>query len=57
MVASNTTISNNISNNFICMLSACQNCCSLGEQNNQMQHNKTLQMNRPACNRKEVKEK
>lgn len=55
MVASNTTISNNISNNFICVLSACQSCCSMVEQNNQMQHNKTLQMNRPVCNRKEKK--
>lgn len=44
MVASNTTISNNISNNFICLLSACQNCCTLVEQNSHMQHNETLQM-------------
>lgn len=55
MVALNTTISNNISNNFICVLSACQNCCSVVEQNNQMQHNKTLQMNRLVCTRKEKK--
>lgn len=52
MVASNTTVSNNISNNFICMLSACQNCCRLVEQSNQLQHHKTFQTAHPLWNSK-----
>lgn len=47
MVALNATVSNNISNDFICTLSACQNCCRLVEQSNQVQHHKTFQAAHP----------